>query len=258
MHVVFFYCALAAYFFASFMYVNIPVIRSYRIKETARRALTAAVIFNLSTVLFRWSDLNYPPLSNPREAFIIVSLFVSGACLIFDGLAARGNGIGGYAAFFGLLSFGYASLDGMWTLPSARSAMNGWQVMHSVSSSLAYIACFVAFVCSVFYLVREGKADPRTLKKADTLAYCSVMTALPLLTGGLSSGIVWANTSLGRYWVFGPAESLGFAAWLIYTSYMHVRRYGKSGQARVSAILAVIGFVCAVLAMAGGFFQTRF
>jgi len=62
-----------------------------------------------------------------------------------------------------------------------------------------------------------------------------------LLTIGILSGAVWANEAWGSYWNWDPKETWAFITWIIFTIYLHIRKY-KKWEGVNSAIVASTGF----------------
>ena len=71
----------------------------------------------------------------------------------------------------------------------------------------------------------------------------------PLLTLGIVTGAIWANTCWGTYWNWDPKETWSFITWFIYAGCMHMRFSGMRG--RLSAAMAVLGFGCVAFTYLG-------
>lgn len=75
----------------------------------------------------------------------------------------------------------------------------------------------------------------------DNLSYRILGLGFPLLTIGILSGAVWANSAWGSYWSWDPKETWALITWLIFAIYLHARiSKGWSGQK--PAIIATAGF----------------
>ena len=62
-------------------------------------------------------------------------------------------------------------------------------------------------------------------------------------TEALSQLIVWAALAWGVWWVWDPRLTMSLVGWLIFGSYLMVRKYGGPGSDRLSAGLALFGMV---------------
>lgn len=108
---------------------------------------------------------------------------------------------------------------------------------HVPSAWVAFL-CFIAnCIASIVYLAkRRPAADAFALSTAEVgLAFCSIV----LLTGP-----IWARPVWGVWWTWDARLTSTLVLWLIYASYLVLRRYSAPGQGEVlSAVLAVFGFV---------------
>ena len=75
----------------------------------------------------------------------------------------------------------------------------------------------------------------------DNLSYRFIGLGFALLTLGIISGAVWANSAWGSYWSWDPKETWAFITWLTYAVYLHLR-ISKGWYGKQSAYVAVFGF----------------
>jgi len=247
MYLFFFDSSFVLYFLSFVVFVCITIFKP-RAGQAASGLLAAAAICSFIAVIVRWGELGYPPVSNLHETLVLFALFLAAASLTADRLRITDNGLAGYASFFCLVFFGYASLQDAGIRPLMPALKSNWLLIHVVSYFLGYSACFVAFVAGVMHLAGPGKDDPDYLYKTDVLGRKAVMIAFPLLTAGLSTGAVWANTAWGRYWGWDPKETCALVTWLVYVYYLHARNAKPAG---FSAALAVFGFASVLFTFLG-------
>ncbi len=124
---------------------------------------------------------------------------------------------------------------------------------YHVPSAWTALLCFMTnFAASVWYLAkRTARADAIAVSTAEVgLAFCSVV----LLTGP-----IWAKPVWGIWWTWDARLTSTFVLWLIYASYLLLRRYSTSGQMPVmAAALAIFGAVDSVFVfMAIKWFRTQ-
>src|SRR3954447_126126 len=108
---------------------------------------------------------------------------------------------------------------------------------HVPSAWVAFLCFFVNFVASIVYLIWRGaKADAWALACAEVgVVFCTIV----LITGPL-----WARPVWGIWWTWDARLTSTLVLWLIYVSYLILRRYGAGGQTPViAAALAIFGFV---------------
>ena len=106
---------------------------------------------------------------------------------------------------------------------------------HVPSAWTAFILFTVNFVASIMYLIwRNAKADMLALATAEVgVVFCTVV---------LVTGPIWARPVWGIWWTWDLRLTLTLVLWLIYVSYLVLRRFSSSGQTPLlAAVLAVFG-----------------
>ena len=106
---------------------------------------------------------------------------------------------------------------------------------HVPSAWTAFISFFINFFASVVYLIwRANKADIVALVTAEVgVVFCTVV---------LVTGPIWARPVWGIWWTWDLRLTLTLVLWLIYVSYLVLRRFSSSGQTPLlAAVLAVFG-----------------
>lgn len=106
---------------------------------------------------------------------------------------------------------------------------------HVPSAWTAGVLFFVNFIASIVYLVRRNT-------KADALAVASAEVGVVFCTIVLVTGPIWARPVWGIWWTWDLRLTLTLVLWLIYVSYLLLRRFSTSGQTPViAAVLAIFG-----------------
>jgi len=106
---------------------------------------------------------------------------------------------------------------------------------HVPSAWTAGVLFFVNFVASIIYLARRNT-------KADALALASAEVGVVFCTIVLVTGPIWARPVWGIWWTWDLRLTLTLVLWLIYVSYLLLRRFSTSGQTPViAAVLAIFG-----------------
>lgn len=135
----------------------------------------------------------------------------------------------------GLLSYG---LYGALVQAPTEQTMGDVQRIfyyHVPSAWTAFCLFFVNLVASIVYLIwRHPKADALALASAEVgVVFCTVV---------LVTGPIWARPVWGIWWTWDLRLTLTLVLWLIYVSYLMLRRFSTSGQTPVmAAVLAVLG-----------------
>ena len=110
---------------------------------------------------------------------------------------------------------------------------------HVPSAWTAFILFFVNFGASVYYLIKRCAA-------ADIVALVSAEVGVVFCTVVLVTGPIWARPVWGIWWAPGDIRLTStLVLWLIYVSYLVLRRFSSSGQTpTLAAALAVLGALC--------------
>ncbi len=109
--------------------------------------------------------------------------------------------------------------------------------IHVPSAFLAYMAFFITFIASIFYLY--GKDS-----KWDTVAHCAVETGVIFCTIVLVTGPIWAKPIWNVWWTWDPRLTTTLILWFTYVAYLMLRRAVKENQrANLSAVFGIIGFI---------------
>src|ERR1700733_9262978 len=134
-----------------------------------------------------------------------------------------------------LLSF--ALYEALVVAPTEQTMGNVQRIFyyHVPSAWTAFILFFINFFASIVYLIwRANKADIVALVTAEVgVVFCTVV---------LVTGPIWARPVWGIWWTWDLRLTLTLVLWLIYVSYLALRRFSSSGQTPLlAAVLAVFG-----------------
>ena len=109
---------------------------------------------------------------------------------------------------------------------------------HVPSAWTAFILFFVNFAASIIYLIKRKPA-------ADIVALVSAEVGVVFCTVVLVTGPIWARPVWGIWWTWDVRLTSTLVLWLIYVSYLFLRRFSSSGQTpTLAAALAVLGALC--------------
>ena len=109
---------------------------------------------------------------------------------------------------------------------------------HVPSAWTAFILFTVNFVASLVYLVRRNSA-------ADMVALVSAEVGVVFCTIVLVTGPIWARPVWGIWWTWDMRLTSTLVLWLIYVSYLVLRRFSAGGETPVlAAALAIFGALC--------------
>ena len=135
-----------------------------------------------------------------------------------------------------MLSF--ALYEALIAAPTEQTMGNVQRIFyyHVPSAWTAFVLFLINFVCSIVYLVRR---DPRS----DILAFVSAEVGVVFCTVVIVTGPIWARPVWGIWWAPGDIRlTTTLVLWLIYISYLMVRRLSTGGKTPViAAVVAIFG-----------------
>jgi heme exporter protein C len=136
-----------------------------------------------------------------------------------------------------LLAYGYYM--GMYVAPTEATMGNVQRIFyyHVPSAWTAFLCFFANFVASVVYLFNRGK-------RADAFAVSTAEVGVVFCTVVLITGPLWAKPVWGIWWTWDARLTSTLILWLIYVSYLILRKFSTGGQTPVlAASLAIFGFI---------------
>ncbi len=135
-----------------------------------------------------------------------------------------------------LLSF--ALYEALIVAPTEQTMGNVQRIFyyHVPSAWTAFVLFLINFVSSIVYLIRRNS-------KADILAYVSAEVGVVFCTVVIVTGPIWARPVWGIWWAPGDIRlTTTLVLWLIYISYLMVRRLSTGGKTPViAAVVAIFG-----------------
>jgi heme exporter protein C len=134
-----------------------------------------------------------------------------------------------------LLSF--ALYEALIAAPTERTMGDVQRIFyyHVPSAWTAFLLFLINFIASVFFLIRHDS-------KSDILALVSAEVGVVFCTVVLVTGPIWARPVWGIWWTWDLRLTLTLVLWLIYVSYLMLRRFSTSSQTpKLAAVLAVFG-----------------
>jgi heme exporter protein C len=107
---------------------------------------------------------------------------------------------------------------------------------HVPSGWVAGLCFFVNFLASAVYLWKRSTAS-------DALAAAAAEVGVVFCTVLLITGPLWARPVWGIWWTWDARLTTTLVLWLIYVSYLVLRRFSAGGQTQVlAAAFAIFGF----------------
>jgi len=258
MHVVLLRVALGLYFVGFLHAVLTALNRKQTFFRPALWAVIAGFICHAGSIVLRAVDVEYLPLTQRYEAF---SFFAALAALGFL-VAYRIYRIATLSVFAFPLIFIMTFIANLYYDPSRSIPpvlRSNWIYIHTPLVFLGYAALFIAFAAAILYLLQERELKSKrptrfhnrlpSLEVCDELAYKSLAIGFPLITLGIISGALWAQSAWGA-WAGDLKVVLSFMIWFVYLLLIHYRLIA-GWRGRKAAYLAIVGFIGVLITFLG-------
>jgi heme exporter protein C len=105
---------------------------------------------------------------------------------------------------------------------------------HAPSGMMMFLGAFVSGTASLIYLMKGRASADRIAVAASEL---TVLFGLIVLV----TGPLWARKAWGLWWQWDARLTSSLLVWLMFTSYLLVRKYGGPGSEKLSAAVAIFG-----------------
>ncbi|MCX5909634.1 MAG: c-type cytochrome biogenesis protein CcsB [Deltaproteobacteria bacterium] len=222
-------------------------------KGVSRLAVgTLAMGFGVHSLalLIRYFEAGYTPVTNWHESLSFFSWSIVGLFLLLYG-KYRVAVFAAFVAPIAALLIILASLFPKEILPLPPVLESFWLPIHVSLAFLGNALFTLGFAAGVMYLIQEWQIKSKkigafyrrlpTLKVLDDLNYRCLTVGFPLLTLGIISGSVWAESAWGSYWSWDPKETWSLITWFLYAALLHAR-LSAGWRGRKAALLAIAGF----------------
>src|SRR3954471_13376728 len=148
-----------------------------------------------------------------------------------------------FSAIFVALLLSYGLHQALDVAPTEATMGNVQRIFyyHASSFAVAFAMFGVNLIASVFYLLRRKTS---LALAADAIAVSAAELGVIFCSIGLMGGMLWAKPVWGIWWTWDARLTSTFVLWLIYVSYLMLRRLAEGDQApTLAAALAIFGFV---------------
>jgi ABC-type transport system involved in cytochrome c biogenesis permease subunit len=214
--------------------------------------LLAGSLLLLATNVQRSIQINFVAVTNTFESLVFFSGVI--ALLLFLYRIQKRWKILQFVLFGGtiialiLLAVASSPIAPRDIEPPIPALQSFWLVLHVTFSFIGEAFFALSFVTAIYYLVVK---DEEKKINSDRLTYTAIAIGYPIYTAGaLIFGAIWAEAAWGSYWSWDPKETWALVTWLVYTAYLHSRLV-KSLRGKISAILAIVGFLFTIFTFFG-------
>ena len=112
---------------------------------------------------------------------------------------------------------------------------------HVPSFSAAFTFFAVSFIGSIAFLSFR-RSHPEWAQMADAWALAGAEVGVVFCTVGLTTGPLWARRAWGIWWTWDARLTTTLVLWLIYVSYLLLRRFAAGSQMQtLAAVLNIFG-----------------
>jgi cytochrome c-type biogenesis protein CcsB len=251
------------YFIGGLTYLVAAVFQQDRLNAIARGSTLLGWGLHTLSLILRWIEsyqlnIGHAPLSNFYESLLFFSWAV--ICISYAAFWRQmRNYVGSFIAFLASLLLAYASFGGQSSeiMPLMPALKSNWLIIHVVTCFLAYAAFALGCGAAILYFFMSRSQAGTKPKEAflgvqemDDLIYRAIMIGFFLLTLGILTGAVWAESAWGLYWSWDPKETWSLITWLVYAGLLHAR-LARGWQGKRIAVLAVVGFLAVLFTYFG-------
>jgi len=249
--------ALGIFFIASCAWFACLLKRTPTTYTSAMVLTLLGLLVHLAGFVIRQILAGFVPLSNMYESLVFFTGAVVLIALVVELYNRKGiiGGISALLAFIILVVLSMMPPTFSRIVPLMAVLNSAWLTYHVITCMLAYAAFGLAFIVSLLFLGRAiaPQKVQRLLPREsflDELNYRFIQIGWPLLTIGILTGAVWADTAWGAAWSWDPKETWSLITWLVYAGFLHLRLImGKKGK--VTAIASIVGFIAVLITWFG-------
>ncbi|HTD97339.1 MAG TPA: cytochrome c biogenesis protein CcsA [Edaphobacter sp.] len=148
-----------------------------------------------------------------------------------------------FAATIAILMFAFR--QAIFLVPTEATMGNLQRIFyyHLPHAVLGLVFPYVNFVASLAFLYWRRR-DPLKALSADALAVASAEVTVLFVGIGLASGMLWGKPAWGIWWAWDARLTTYLLLWLLYVSYLLLRRFIPSSQtSTLSAVLSVFAAI---------------
>ena len=257
--VLLFKATLLVYFVATLCYLIGVITRREPLGRVAKWILVGGFGAHCVTLAARWVATGLTPAASLFEALSFFAWALVGTYLLFD-LRYRIAALGAFVCPLALvLMIGGSAAPKQ--VPVANPVLDSWWFpVHVTLAFLGYAVFAVAAMAGVMYLLQERRLKGKkfsglfyrlpSLDTLDSINYKCLTFGFSLMTMGIISGAIWANSAWGGYWRWDPKETGALVVWFLYAALLH-GRLTIGWRGRRAAIFAILGFLCLLFTFLG-------
>jgi cytochrome c-type biogenesis protein CcsB len=247
-----------AYMASAVLYLCYWVFKKESVAKTASILTLVVWLLHTAMIILRWVGSyelghGHAPFSNLFESMVFFSWTIALVYLLLE-RKTKIRSLGAFAVPLAFFALAYCSLKELDPAikPLLPALKSNWLIAHVITCFLGYAGFAVSCALSVMYLVTRQESIPETPKAMmlDEIIYQCVVIGFILLTAGIVTGAIWADSAWGRYWGWDPKETWSLITWFVYAAFLH-SRYMRGWQGKRLAWFSIVGFACVIFTFLG-------
>ncbi len=252
MNVIFFYFTLFFYSTASLGYLAFLIWAAKPLWKGARILLISGFVFHSGSIISRYFEAGYTPVTNHYEALIFFSWLMVAVYLIIQ-VRHSLPVIGAFVTPPALTMMLIATFRSKEIQPLDGLLDSPWFPLHVGFAYIGDALLGVSACLAIMYLIQEKQLKRKkvgafyyrlpSLEVLDRLSYRCIGFGFLFLTLGILIGSIWLHTLQGGYidWQDGRQTST-LLTWFLYAALLHGRLNAGWRRRRV-AWMNIIGFL---------------
>jgi cytochrome c-type biogenesis protein CcsB len=259
MNLLFFQAALFIYLFGTGASLVYLITLRKKFSQLGTIALTGGFIVQSLALVSRYIEAGHTPITNLHESLSFFAWSIVGVYLLLN-LRYRMDVLAAFISPIAAVLIILASLFPKEILPVAPVLQSYWLPIHVILAFIGDAMFALAFAAGIMYLIQERQIKSKkigpfyyrlpALKVLDDLGYRCLTFGFPLLTLGIITGSVWAESAWGSYWSWDPKETWSLITWFLYAALLH-GRLTVGWRGRKAAIFAIVGFAVLIFTFLG-------
>lgn len=258
-NILLFKITLLLYSAATVLFLVDVISRREKAGQFARWLLIGGFTVHCATLIARFVATGVTPVASLHESLSFFAWTVVGIYLLFD-LRYRLAVLGAFVCPLALVMMIVGSAVPKGVRPVNPMLDSWWFPVHVTLAFLGNAVFAIAFVAGIMYLLQERMLKSKkfsalyyrlpSLETLDNINYKCLTFGFPLMTMGIISGAIWANSAWGDYWRWDPKETWALITWFLYAALLH-GRLSVGWRGRRAATFAIIGFLCLLFTFLG-------
>jgi cytochrome c-type biogenesis protein CcsB len=259
MNLIFFEIALVIYLIGMATALAYLITLRKPLSWISNLALGIGFLLHTSALVSRYLEAGYTPITNLHEALSFFAWAIIAVYLIMQ-MKYRVEVLAAFVSPLAIIMILLASIFPREILPLPPALQSFWLPIHVTLAFLGNALFAVAFAIAIMYLIQERQIKAKkigsvyhrlpSLKVLDEINYRCLTWGFPLMTLGIITGSVWAQSAWGAYWNWDAKETWSLITWFVYAALLH-GRLTIGWRGRKAALLAIIGFAAVVFTFLG-------